>query len=268
MAVLSMQFYAKTLGMHTTITAILPSETSALEPDDTGFYQEGKKYQVLYLLHGATGDSNVWLYNTRIAFYAQQHKLAVICASVGNSYYQDMKYGPAYYSFMAEELPKVAKAFFPISKKAENTFIAGISMGGYGAMRIGLTKPDCYSRIGTISGGLDVEELADGTSTTLTKQTVRAAFGEHPRLRDSELDLLCLLREYKEQGKKPVPVFQSCGTGDFLYETNVKYRGYMEELGVDLTYEEGPGEHTWDYWDPAISRFLEWLPLENKLVDE
>ena len=268
MAVLSMQFYSRSLKSHTVISAVLPSETSSLEPDGVRFYEKGKKYQVLYLLHGATGDCNVWLYNTKIAFYAQQRKLAVIFASVQNSFYVDMKYGPAYHTFLTEELPQVAKAFFPISERTENTFIGGISMGGYGAVLAGLSKPEQYGRIGSISGVLDVVTLTDGTSPVLTKEMVTAAFGEHPSLEKSEYDLMERMRNMKTAGIAVPPVYQCCGTEDFLYSCNLRCRDAMKEAGVELTYEEGPGAHEWEYWDKAVCGFLDWLPLKRKLVEE
>ena len=268
MAVLSMQFYSESLKSHTVVNAVLPSRTSGPDRDGVQFYEEGKKYQVLYLLHGATGDCNVWLYHTKIALYAQERKLAVIFASVQNSFYCDMKYGPAYHTFVTEELPKVAKAFFPISKKPENTFIGGISMGGYGALLSGLSKPGQYGRVGSISGALDVITLTDGTSPTLTKEMVRAAFGENPSFEKSEYDLMERIRKMKAAGIFLPPIYQCCGTEDFLYSCNIRCRDAMRAAAVDLTYEEGPGAHDWEYWDRAVCGFLDWLPLKRNLVEE
>lgn len=267
MALFDIKLFSTSLLTNTDVRVIIPTPDEPFYPDSTPYYQKGKGYQVLYLLHGAFGDCTVWNRYSGIERYAQTHKLAIVSASVTNSCYLDMAHGPKFLTYMTQELPRFIQAMFPVSSRREDTFIAGISMGGYGAYRIALETPERFGCAVSLSGGLEMANLRkgipDGGPSAISFAN---CFGDDPAF-IADNDLLTLL-DKRLAGGSPIPkLYQCCGTEDFLYKMNLHFRDQLRTLPIDLTYEEGPGKHNWEYWDPQIQRVLEWLPLVNTLVD-
>lgn len=267
MALIDIKLFSTTLLTNTDIRVVVPTPDEPFYSDETPFYKPGKKYQVLYLLHGAHGDCTVWTRNTGIERYAQAHKLIVVSASVTNSCYLDMAHGSRFMTYMTKELPAFINSVFPVSTRPEDTFIAGISMGGYGTYRLALENPERFACAVSISGALDMASMVDsapaGTPASLNFTDI---FGEAP-VRGSDNDILALLKKRIAEGR-PIPkLYQCCGTEDFLYRSNLQVKKELEKLPVDYTYDESPGIHNWDYWDPQIRKVLDWLPLADTLVD-
>ena len=253
MAWIQCQFYSETLNLSTGITVFIPQH-SAIQVSGSG------KLPVLYLLHGLSADHTDWIRHSFIERYADNKGIAVVMPSVGRSYYTDMKYGSPYFTFLSEELPIVVRALFPISDRREDTFVAGMSMGGYGALKLGLSFPERYAAAASLSGGLDIVSRMNGLNNFQPNELI-AIFGDVAELKGSPNDLFYLLDKLKEyDGNKPM-LYQCCGTEDFLYPDNQTFRRYAIDLGIEVTYDEGYGEHDWDYWDPMIQRMLDWLPI-------
>lgn len=271
MAFFQMNFFSETLGFHTDVCVVIPTPDTVelINNQDLDYFQDGMKYQTLYLLHGAYGESTDWIRFTGIEDYAQTRKLAVVMPAAANSFYQDMYRGSAYLTYLSEELPKYMQKLFPITKKREHTFTAGLSMGGYGALRLGFEKPEQYSACASISGAVDITDSYDRIQAG--KQTGPFQWkdifeGESPEGTDN--DLFVLIEKRKKEGRKLPKVFQSCGTEDFIYQSNKGAKRKLEAAGIELTYEEHPGIHNWKYWDTHIQRVLDWLPLENGPIRE
>lgn len=268
MALFDVKLFSTALLTQTDIRVVVPTPDEPFEPDDTPYYRAGKKYQVLYLLHGGFGDCTVWTRNTGIERFAQQHKLMVVCASVGNSMYMDMAHGSQFFTYFTQELPAFINYMFPVSTKREDTFIAGMSMGGYGAMRIAFEQPERFSRVITLSGGLDLQGLREASRSVLkTPFRMEDIFGDAPEaLAENEL---CYVISKRIAEGTPLPkVYLSCGTEDFLYAVNQAARDRYRALGLDVTYFEGPGGHNWDFWEPEMRKLLDtWLPLRDELVE-
>ncbi|MBP8856111.1 MAG: esterase family protein [Oscillospiraceae bacterium] len=269
MALFDIKLFSTALLTQTDIRVVVPTPDEPFKPDETPYYKEGKKYQVLYLLHGGFGDCTVWTRNTGIERFAQKHKLIVVCASVTNSMYMDMAHGNNFFTFYTQELPQFINYMFPVSTKREDTFIAGMSMGGYGAMRIGFEFPERYASVVSLSGGLEMTKMDMSVLKHVKKSpmNIQDIFGEDPENLEKN-DLYNVVGARIKEGKTLPRVYISCGTEDFLYETNVRAKDKYIEMGLDVTYFEAPGEHNWDFWDPEIRKVLnEWLPLAHTLVD-
>lgn len=258
MALITCNFYSEALGINTEITAIIPQATS------TQYGLEGKagsdRHPTLFLLHGLSDDHTIWLRRTSIERYAAALGLAVIMPNVHRSFYTDMEYGLNYWTFLSEELPRIVRGFFPLSDKREDNFVAGLSMGGYGAFKWALTCPDQFAAAASLSGALNIknEEIM-----ARNPRDMKLIFGEGS-LAGSKHDLLHLLDEADSKtGPKPM-LYQCCGTEDFLYQDNLVFRDHADRSSVSLTYQEGPGSHSWDYWDARIQDVLAWLPLQNR----
>lgn len=273
MALFDIKLFSTSLWTHTDVRVVLPTPNEPFESEDTPYYKDGKKYQVLYLLHGMFGDCTVWTRNTGIERYAQAKNLCVVSASVTNSCYIDMVHGGStrgqFMTYMLDELPKFIQYTFPVSKKREDTFIAGISMGGYGTFRLALERPEQFQAAASLSGGLDMvnrvknPQISGGPKATIDYGSI---FGDTV-VEGSDNDLFALLEKRAKEGNLP-QLYMCCGTEDFLYDANQRFRKHADELGVEITYDESPGIHNWDYWDPQIRKVLDWLPLAGTLVDE
>lgn len=253
-------FQSRALLVPANITVTLPFPVfDPISPTKTldDIYKCGKKFKTLYLLHGAFADSSSWSLYTRVEEYADRCGLAVVMPSVGNSFYADLLHGPAYWTFVSEELPRFVNAVFPLSDRREDNFVAGLSMGGYGAFKLALNKPEKFAAAISLSGVLDIVAVMRKPIHPIFN--VNEYFGGLDKLEGSPNDLFAQLQNLKLKGI-PIPrLYMACGLEDELYAMNLKFRDFANSNYVDLTYEEGPGGHTWDFWDQYIRRALEWL---------
>lgn len=254
MALINCDFYSEALGLSTSMKVILPEE--GRQDPKQGFKAMDKKYPTLYLLHGLSDDHTIWLRRTNIERYVSNRGIAVVMPAVHRSFYTDMAKGLKYWTFVSQELVAKARTFFPLSDKREDNFVAGLSMGGYGAFKLALSQPEAFAAAASLSGAVDVESIALKNTANVELDLI---FGGIDGIRGTKNDLFYLADSLAgSKGPKP-RLYQCCGTEDFLYEDNIKFRDYVKELGLDLTYEEGPGSHEWGYWDMMIQRVLDWL---------
>lgn len=252
---LQCHYHSPVLRRNTQINVILPT------PEVEGVPLR-ENFKVLYLLHGLHGDAGSWVQRTSICRYAEEAGIAVVMPSVGNSFYQDMVHGERFFTYMTRELPEYIEKLFPVSKKKEDTFIAGLSMGGYGAYYIGLSCPEKFAAIGSFSGALDI-----GFRTTPVKLPANApmpfymedCFGDITKVAGSDRDVFTLYERAAARGEVP-RLYQSCGTADFLYGMNRLACRKLTEMGARITYRETEGiAHEWGFWDSEIQYFLKWI---------
>jgi len=249
MALIQCDFYSETLQLSTSMNVILPQPAR-------------DRYPVLFLLHGLSDDHTTWLRRTSIERYVEPLGLAVVMPAVQHSFYTDMAHGGSYWTFISQELPALARGFFPLSDAREETFAAGLSMGGYGAFKLALSFPERFAAAASLSGALD---QAGGMRHVdpAWRLEMENVYGDLGRVAGGPNDTMALAAQVaRSEGPKP-RLYQCCGTEDFLYDQNLRFRDHALALGLDLTYEEGPGEHDWGYWDRMIQRVLAWLPLSN-----
>ncbi len=254
-------FRAKCLYTPVTIHVLLPSffaHANTVESLDDVYKEKNIKYRTLFLLHGAVEDARSWLSYTNIEKYADKHKLAVVLPSVGNSFFADMEHGPQYWTFVSDELIRFVRSVFPLSEKREDNYVAGLSMGGYGAFKMGFNRPDLFSAAISLSGALDVASLYDNEARTRSI-SLDDVFGSKEEFLESENDLFYLLKKLKHEGKDIPRLYMACGQDDSLYKINQDFLKFAKSQSVDVTYEEGPGAHEWDFWDTFILKAFEWL---------
>ncbi len=257
MAFLQCDFFSEVLGLSCSMNVILPQQTN----NQIGMESRaaGKKHPTLYLLHGLSDDHTTWMRRTSIERYVAPLGLAVVMPAVHRSFYTDMARGYRYWTFISQELPAICRSFFPLSDKREDNFVAGLSMGGYGAFKLALSCPDQFAAGASLSGAVGRGVLGDSKRNPEFENI----FGDLDQIKGSRNDLFHLAEQVsKSDGPKP-KLFQCVGTEDFLYQENVEFKEYLERLGLDLTYEEGPGIHEWGYWDKMIQKVLAWLPLKG-----
>ena len=247
MAHLVVDYYADALGVQTRMHVLLPQRPAA------------GKAKTLYLLHGMSDDEGTWMRRTSIERYAEEKGLAVVMPDGGLGWYTDMYRGLAWFKFISRELPALCRRFFPIlSDKREDTWIGGNSMGGYGALKCALRAPQTFSRVISLSGALDAADTAVNNTVPATRRYWEDVFGPAEDVSGSENDLFAAATALTDPALRP-RIYMWCGTEDFLYGQNTRMRDHLRALGYDLTYEESPGDHQWQYWDKKIAGALDWL---------
>lgn len=258
MALMNCDFFSNVLGISTSMTVILPQDTS----NQIGMNGSVKKdkYPTLYLLHGLSDNHTIWQRRTSIERYVSEMGIAVVMPNVDTSFYTDMKYGKNYFTFISEELPEICRSFFPLSEKREDNFVAGLSMGGYGAFKVALSKPDNFCAAASLSGALDMAEVLRSRGEDYFNGVLKPIFGDTRNLENSKDDLLYLVKNIENNINKP-RLYQCCGTEDFLYEDNSTFKNFIKDKGFDYTYEECSGGHSWKLWDDKIQEVLKWLPI-------
>ena len=247
MAFFQTGYVSKALGRQASFNAVFP---------DSGI-PGNKKFPVLYLLHGLSDDHTIWLRRSNIERYAAQYNVAVIMPDGGRSFYTDMKHGDAFYTALAKELPEFVNRMFPVSTERKDTFIAGLSMGGYGALKIALRDPERFAAAGIMSAVTDIPEKF--TSKVFDMRLWQNIFGSAEEAVADGNDLFTLAQ--KLAGSKNCPkVAHFCGDNDFLLADNRKLRDEMQRLQWNgYFYKETPGAHNWDYWDKHIQDILKFF---------
>jgi putative tributyrin esterase len=259
MILTAVNLFSNVLTLRCTLNVILPQRTIAEKRKSPQ-----PSFRTLYLLHGHSDDQTAWQRWTSIERYVEGLNLVVVMPAVQNSFYTDMVYGGKYFTFLTEELPFLLADMFPLSQKREDTFVAGLSMGGYGAFKLAFSRPDLYAAAASLSGAVDICEVVkehDDPENAAWLQKMRAIFGDLDKVPGSRHDLFSLAASVSLLKEKP-HLFQYCGTEDELYSANIRFRDHVRSLPLDLTYAEGPGDHTWGYWDAMIQKVLAWLPLQ------
>lgn len=254
MAFIDFKFFSEALGMQAESYVILP-QRSLIGEIGTENKAVAGKFKCLYLLHGLSDDHTIWLRRTSIERYATEYGICVVMPCGHKSFYTDMKYGNKYYTYIAKELPRIITEFFNVSDKREDNYIAGLSMGGYGALKIGLRECDRFCAVAGLSSVADIwrNEFMD------VKVPV---WGEQMEI-PAEDDLFRLAEQNSSNSNKP-RIYMGVGTEDFLYEDNVRLRKLFESLDYDYTYRESPGTHSWAFWDEYIQYVLKWMFEEAK----
>lgn len=250
MALLDVHFFSKSLMVQSTVLVILPEPSQGIGQDGAAADEPAK---VLYLLHGYSDDQTIWLRRTSVERYASAHNLAVVMPAVNHSFYCDEVQGENYWTYVSEELPEVMHKFFRLSDKAEDTFVAGLSMGGYGAMRLALTHPERFAAAASFSGAVD---MAAHVAANPDRNWARV-FGDLTQVKGSQADLMHLLK--KKSAHRP-KLFVACGTADFLYDHHLAFVPALQKNGWQVKAIDTPdATHEWGYWDDMIRAFIPWM---------
>lgn len=266
MAFIQMNFFSQTLMRQVPVNVILPVD-KLLFPGAPK--REEKPYKTLYLLHGIFGNYTDWIVGTRIQRFAEENDLVVVMPSGDNAFYLDQPVTNNFYGeFIGRELVEMTRKMFPLSHKREDTFIGGLSMGGFGAMRNGLKYHETFGYIVSLSGALFVDELPqkdnDAPMFFQRRDYIESLFGDLDQVLESDKNPKYLVEKLLEKGAAIPKIYMACGDRDYLLENNKDFANFLKEKGVESIFEIGPGDHEWDFWDTYIKKAIEWLPTENK----
>lgn len=251
MAFLSCDFYSEALQVGTSMTVVLPQQTAS-QIGVAGSGPSGPP-PLLYLLHGLSDDHTAWHRYTAIGRYAEEAGLAVVMPAAGRSVYANEAHGHRYWDFVSEELPAVVRSFFRVSERPEDTFVAGLSMGGYGALKLALTHPHRFAAAASLSGGLDQRNLMQAPHRA---ELMERVFGGSV---SDENDVFTLLRHASDVP----PLYLSCGTEDPLLPGTRRFAEDATAAGLDVTLDLRPGSHEWSLWDDVIEDVIAWLSIRR-----
>lgn len=273
MAVIRMNFLSQALGMQTNVTICLPSFSfkDVMEKRED-VYVPGMKYQVLWLLHGGSGDDSDYVNFSNITRYADDHKLAVVMPSDYNMFYTDQKNGGKFFTFITEELPKMCRAIFPFSDKKEDNFVGGLSMGSGGAMKCALLHPEMYQAALIMSGpGMRLHRPDDKFAVEFLNKVIAGEdVSDYKAVEPYAEDIQMAVPAYNiiKAGTELPQLFFTSGGDDFLKEQTLLGLRFYDKMGVKYYYEEIPGYgHEWDFWDLILRKAIsEWLPIRHAVI--
>ena len=252
MAFISLNYFSEALGMQTEVYVVMPQKSNEGEIGISGA-KGADKYRCLYLLHGHSDDQTIWMRRTSIERYATEYGICVVMPCGGRSFYTDMKYAMKYYAFVAKELPGIICEMFNVSDRREDNFLAGNSMGGYGALKIALKECDRFCAAAALSPVTDLKFLQQEGWYDL----FHMIFGDTDEIPE-DAQISWLLEQKKEDPNRP-RIFVGVGYDDFLYADSAAVRKQLEGMNYDFTYRESEGEHNWIFWDEYIQHALKWM---------
>lgn len=264
MAVINLRFNSEILGFATAVRILIPTEW-AKEFDYKGHYGNKERLPVLWLLHGGSDNYADWHDCTTVQLLADTYKMAVVMPDAQNSSYSNMAFGPDWFDYMTRELPEYIYERFPIAREREKNYISGMSMGGFGALKIALRYPERFLAVCPIASAVGLPEQYVHHTTDERKwfgREFEKIFGhyEHPEELIGSVEDCYWLLDTALENKKSIPAMMlSQGTEDFTYEGNKKFYEYATSKGVPVKWVEAPGVHDWKSWNLYLPKVFEFI---------
>ena len=285
MALIHLDFESEYYNANTDVYVIVPDKKRGIDPKD--FYQREDRFKCLWLLHGTFGSYSDWIRKSNIELYACEHDLMVVMPSVQNFDYEEWDnagLGLDTTRMIVDELMPMIQNWFPASDKREDNFVAGLSMGGGGALKLALNYPEKFSACACLSAtprNLDARKADLEKLFALSRKEAKTA-----KFEDRFMGYRCYnqmhrydsVDEYLDSisnswrkldsmvaAKDPLlpRLFFSVGTEDFGYANFKLFKAHLEELGVDAVFTEGPGVHEWRVWERDIQKAITFFGLDN-----
>lgn len=245
MAHIRCDFRSEVLDMNTSMTVILPEQIKL------------SSVKVVYLLHGLADNCSGWSRYTSVERYARKYNLALVIPEVQRSFYTDMNYGMKYFKFIHEELSTICMGFFGFSGKREDTYLMGLSMGGYGALKCALTTPESYAGCAMFSAITDIEKAVNQAKDGKSEE-YHAIFGNSVAKEANPYSLLMQDHDYYPS------FYVACGDDDIRLFHSEKIVSALTEKQISVKYENWSGDHNWDFWDEAVRRAFDYFFKEEE----
>ena len=259
MARLQIEYFSNALRRSTTFEMIIPNDFPAGVPWEAG-KAHSRPMSPLFLLHGYTGKAGNWVPDG----LPEKYNFAIVMPTAENSFYLNGEAtGTAYQTMVGEELVNYVRKTFHLASGPENTCIAGLSMGGFGALHTGLAYPETFGKIGALSSALIVHEVATmkpgGGNAVANYAYYRACFGDLETVLERDANPEVLARKLKTSGAKIPEIYMCCGTEDFLLQNNRQMHSFLEAEGIPHEYHESKGTHDMVFWREYIAKIVEWM---------
>ena len=254
MAVIHMNFTSRALTAKTDLWVVCPTPTLQDMIQRKDGYDPEKRWPVVYMLHGAGGDGFEWIQRADIEELCCRWGFIAVLPNAELSFYNNTPDGRNYYDYVAKELPAMVEATFHASDRAEDRYIMGYSMGGFGAVKIGLTNPERYHKIASLAGCMGVEKfITDFERGSIFN--IHNNLPEWPNVEGGENDMMALLEKAisrRDAGGRVPPMYHTIGRQDFIYAYSQDWRRRAQQSGLEFVYTEGDGMHNFEYWAPRI----------------
>lgn len=263
MALIKADFFSQSLKRVVPINVLIPNDLpDELKIGNERYYEREPK--TLYLLHGYTVCCNEWLLNSMIYELSGKYNLAVVMPSGDNSFYIDgIGAGKLYGEYTGRELVSYTKKLFGLSAKREDTFIAGLSMGGFGALRNALKYNHTFSKVAALSSALivnNIKNMKEGFADQIADyHYYKSVFRDLTTLDTSDSNPEYLLSELVKNSDEIPEIYMACGTEDFLINENREFKAFLDKHGISVNYVEGEGVHDWVYWNRHLEPAIRWM---------
>lgn len=271
MALFRGDIYSETLQLSVPLTIYLPQ--------DDRVYRSGREKEphTLILLHGLGSNGSGWTRYSNAERYARARNMTLVCPDCGYSFYTNMTNGKRYADYLCEELPDLLSRLFCIRTDREGLSVAGLSMGGYGAMRAALTHPQTFGKCASFSGALlngdrayleelrTYEDPAHGRSGRKAEDLMLSCLESALGICGDELaylpenDLILLAKQAAGAGRKLPRILMTCGEEDFLIGQNRQFYKVLTGLGIPASFHTWHGIHDWRFWDECVARYLDFF---------
>lgn len=240
------------------------------------------RYPTLWLLCGGGFDHTDWLRYTAIEYYAAKHGIAVVMPGISYAAYVDTAEGGyPYWTQISRELPAYLRKLFPLSDKREDNFVCGFSMGGYGAFKFAMQRPDMFAACGTFAGPIGIIPRTSIPSnerlgTPCLRDdfceeafgTLWASFGSAAKRRNTPDDNLYMLQKHLDAGTELPKFYIAVGSEDPTAPENYEVYDSMHEMGLSFEDIRDWGKHDWEYCGRHVAKFLDWIPLHSAYIME
>lgn len=259
MAIGTFEFFSNCLRRNVTFKIILPND---VDGSNNEHYKRPMK--TLYLLHGYCGMCADWIWQSAIVDIAGRYNLCVVLPSGENSFYLDgRETGRQYGTFTGQELVDYARKTFTLSQRREDTFVGGFSMGGFGAIHIGLKYNHTFSKLFAFSSALIVHGIKDmqpGSDNGVANYDYyKMVFGDLAEIESNESNPEELVRRILSRGDVMPEIYMACGGEDYLLKENKRFAAFLTEQKVDVDFKESPGFHNYDFWNQYLEPAVKWL---------
>jgi S-formylglutathione hydrolase FrmB len=236
MAFATIQYFSRALTKASAFNVIFPDDPKTPRP-----------WSTFYLLHGLSDDHTIWTRRTSIERYVAGLPLVVVMPDGGRGWYTNAAEGPAYEDDLIKDVMGLVERTFPVRTEREGRAIGGLSMGGYGALKLGLKHHDTFASVVSHSGAIGVLRRKIDNSGGFGAELKRI-FGETPQ--DGPEDPFGIVSRI-DHGRIPA-LRIDCGTEDPLLDQNRAFHRLLEDQQIHHEYEEFPGAHDWSYWDRHV----------------
>ena len=248
MAFLECRFFSDVLGRAVNMNVLMPQN------------KDKKELKIVYLLHGLSDDASMWFRRTSIERYADAYNMMIVMPDGGRSFYTDAIAGDNCWTFISRELPGIVKGLFNVESKRENSFAAGLSMGGYGALKLALRTPENFAAAAGLSSVTDIKARFRAADSASWRPELKRIFGGINQLSARDNDLFVLAEKAVASGKPLPKILSICGDEDFMIRDNRRFNKFMKTISYPGFHcYERPGVHNWIFWDRYIQDVLKFF---------